>query len=179
MPLSLSETETLQTLLITSSTRQGRISRHRPPPLDLATFFVLLRLHTLIHSIDKPHTHESKLPCRFLGLSYLSRWSTTTESSPSLALNNYAAYYGNFVSNMACRIHSVTASFLKSATIEFTFSLEDTICRPSRGIHSTADLVFPDWGAVSSKNQPFFLHCYVNTAGFAATLEQEQRDSCQ
>ena len=37
-------------------------------------------------------------------------------------------------------------------------------------------LVFPHWDAVTDKSRPFRLHCDASTAGFGASLKQEQLD---
>ena len=52
--------------------------------------------------------------------------------------------------------------------------MEDTVRTLLAELATPPILVFPDWHAVTDKSRPFRLHCDASTAGFGATLEQEQ-----
>ena len=77
---------------------------------------------------------------------------------------------------MARRIRPITALLEKGATFDFTSTMEDTVRALLAELAMPPILVFPDWDTVTNKSRPFRLHCDASTAGFGATLEQEQRD---
>ena len=77
---------------------------------------------------------------------------------------------------MARRIRLITALLKKGATFDFTPDMEDTVRSLLAELTAPPILVFPDWDAVTDKSRPFRLHCDASTAGFGATLEQEQHD---
>ena len=54
--------------------------------------------------------------------------------------------------------------------------MEDTVRALLAELAAPPILVFPDWDAVIDTSRPFRPHCDVSTAGFGATLEQEQPD---
>ena len=54
--------------------------------------------------------------------------------------------------------------------------MENTVRTLLADLAALPILVFPDWDAVTDKSRPFRLHCDASTAGFGATLEQEQYD---
>ena len=54
--------------------------------------------------------------------------------------------------------------------------MEDTIRTLLAELATPPILVFHDWDAVTDKSRPLGIHCDASTAGFGATLEQEQRD---
>ena len=86
------------------------------------------------------------------------------------------SYYRKFLPDMARRIRPITALLNKGATFDFTFTMEDTVRSLLVDLAAPPTLVFPDWDAVTDTSRPFRLHCDASTAGFGATLEQEQRD---
>ena len=54
--------------------------------------------------------------------------------------------------------------------------MEDTVRSLLAELAAPPLLVFPNWDAVIDESRPFRLHWDASTAGFRATLEQEQRD---
>ena len=86
------------------------------------------------------------------------------------------SYYRKFLPDMARRIRPITTLLKKGATFEFTSTMEDTVRALLAELTTPPILVFPDWDAVTDKSRPFRFHCDASTAGFGATLEQEQRD---
>ena len=77
---------------------------------------------------------------------------------------------------MARRIRPITALLKKGAKLDFTPDMEDTVRSLLVELTAPPILVFPNWDAVTDKSRPFRLHCDASTAGFSATLEQEQPD---
>ena len=86
------------------------------------------------------------------------------------------SYYRKFVPDMARRIRPITALLKKGAAFDFISTMEETVRALIADPATPPILVFPDWDAITDKSIPFRLHCDASTAGFGATLEQEQRD---
>ena len=85
------------------------------------------------------------------------------------------SYYREFLPDMARRIRPITA-LLKKGTFDFTPTMEDIVRTLLEELAAPPILVFPDWDTVTDKSRPFRLHRDASTAGFGATLEQEQCD---
>ena len=86
------------------------------------------------------------------------------------------SYYRKFLPDLARRIRPITALLKKGATFKITLTMEDTIRALLVELATPPILIFPDWDAVTDKSRPFRLHRDARTAGFGATLEQEQHD---
>ena len=154
----------------------------------LATFFARLRLHQLKLSPDKSRIGAARVD--FLGhvisaygvrpnddrVAALTRMPMPTDIKQLRSLLGGLSYYRKFEPNMAHHIRPVTALLKKGAAFEFTSAMETTVRTLLAELAAPPILVFPDWDAVIDTSRTFRLHCDASTAGFGATLEQEQPD---
>ena len=86
------------------------------------------------------------------------------------------SYYRKFLPNNTHRIRLIMALLLKGAMFKFTSAMEDIVRAFLKELAAPPILIFPDWDAFTDNSRPFCLHCDTSTAGFGATLKQEQRD---
>ena len=85
------------------------------------------------------------------------------------------SYYRTSPTDMASRIRP-TVLLEKGAKFDFNPDMEDIVRSLLAELTAPPILVFPHWDAVTDKSRPFRLHCDASTAGFGASLEQEQLD---
>ena len=154
----------------------------------LATFFARLRLQSLKLSPDKSRIGAARVD--FLShvisadgvrpnddrVATLTRMPMPTDIEQLRSLLGGLNYYRKFLPNMAHHIRPIKALLKKGAAFDFTSAMEDTVRALLADLAAPPTLVFPDSDAVIDTSRPFRLHCDASTAGFGATLEQEQPD---